>query len=740
MKRIIVSLITALLAICAYSQEESMTPEQFKELKALAKKKDADAQYTLGMCYLNGNGVKKDEKKAVEWFQKAAEQDHKDAQCQLGICYLNFIGIKKYDPEKGTGWLKKSQTPEAMYQMGLYHDDKARRSSGADKKLNYVESFHWYEKAAQYDHPKACYEVGRAYEGGWGPNVDKAKAIEWITKASDLGYPAAQNNLGYKYQKGIGVKTDGVKALELYEKAASAGYLKAAFNAAYCYEFGIGTPEDEAEAARRYEAIQQNDISAKLRLGYLLEDGNGVEKDEKRAFQLYCEASEKDNANGLYHVGRCYEDGIGVKANKGKALKYYKEAAEQGAAKAPLAYKLLKDSDKLKPKKKGDDLIRTEKMVEDLWKVLSPDQSKPRYLYDYYSMHYTCEAFLKGLPEKYQSTLESELLACYKEVFVVKDTPQWYYVVDDDDNVGIVDLNGELFCLPIPGKIRMMLGGFHFMLLGDETPDDVFSNQVPHFVSTGLGTPVGFGKAVVNWKKSEYIVPLGAYASVSFSRRGTINHYYVSQIVDGSLRWGLLDHKAKVEIPVQYTGVGVEGGHMTTMGSIMLLGGDYVGRNDKTIEEMATDNYQRYYDRVQFAQELGSALMSLGNSMLAVAEAMPDSPGSSYQSDSQAGSISSSGVGSGGRKAKKPEEIIGSKTGVHNMHELQNHQTAQKVYSQCEQELSHMCTFRDYYSESARKEFQRQMKSIRQEQESKGRKMRYSKWEDWDGGAAPSNP
>ena len=34
----------------------------------------ADAQYSLGVCYANGEGVTKDEKEAVKWFRKAAEQ------------------------------------------------------------------------------------------------------------------------------------------------------------------------------------------------------------------------------------------------------------------------------------------------------------------------------------------------------------------------------------------------------------------------------------------------------------------------------------------------------------------------------------------------------------------------------------------------------------------------------------------------------------------------------------------
>jgi len=47
------------------------------------------------VCYDNGIGVEKDEQKAVEWYQKAAEQGHAKAQNSLGWCYANGTGIDK---------------------------------------------------------------------------------------------------------------------------------------------------------------------------------------------------------------------------------------------------------------------------------------------------------------------------------------------------------------------------------------------------------------------------------------------------------------------------------------------------------------------------------------------------------------------------------------------------------------------------------------------------------------------
>ena len=51
-----------------------------KEWLPLAKKGDPDAQRNLGMMYTYGEGVKKDLKKAVVWYTKAATQGESSSQ------------------------------------------------------------------------------------------------------------------------------------------------------------------------------------------------------------------------------------------------------------------------------------------------------------------------------------------------------------------------------------------------------------------------------------------------------------------------------------------------------------------------------------------------------------------------------------------------------------------------------------------------------------------------------------
>ena len=60
---------------------------------------DATAQFNLGACYANGQGVTKNEEEAAKWYRKAADQGDANGQCALGACYCNGTGVTKDEVE-----------------------------------------------------------------------------------------------------------------------------------------------------------------------------------------------------------------------------------------------------------------------------------------------------------------------------------------------------------------------------------------------------------------------------------------------------------------------------------------------------------------------------------------------------------------------------------------------------------------------------------------------------------------
>jgi hypothetical protein len=66
-----------------------------KEWKPLADEGSAEAQFNLGLLYLDGHGVPQSDAEAVSWFRRAAEQDYTPAQHNLGAMYGSGQGVKR---------------------------------------------------------------------------------------------------------------------------------------------------------------------------------------------------------------------------------------------------------------------------------------------------------------------------------------------------------------------------------------------------------------------------------------------------------------------------------------------------------------------------------------------------------------------------------------------------------------------------------------------------------------------
>jgi TPR repeat protein len=67
--------------------EQGNYTEAVKWWRKAAEKGNAKAQYNLGWCYANGQGVPQNYTEAVKWWRKAAEQGDASAQYNLGVCY-----------------------------------------------------------------------------------------------------------------------------------------------------------------------------------------------------------------------------------------------------------------------------------------------------------------------------------------------------------------------------------------------------------------------------------------------------------------------------------------------------------------------------------------------------------------------------------------------------------------------------------------------------------------------------
>lgn len=190
-------------------------------LHRLADERDANAQNMLGVCYFMGIDVAPDTKKAMEYFNDAAEQGNPVAQRNFAIVLENI----------------PNRNMDRVIEL--------------------------YEKAAGSGDAYAMNNLGVCYLTGDGVKTDVKQAVKYFDKAVKQGDDYAMVNLADCYSIGNGVKRNDKKAFELYKKAADMGNIDGLRNTADCYLNGVGTKQDFQAAVKLYKtAADKGDATA----------------------------------------------------------------------------------------------------------------------------------------------------------------------------------------------------------------------------------------------------------------------------------------------------------------------------------------------------------------------------------------------------------------------------------------------------------------------------------------------
>nr|CAG8499513.1 14056_t:CDS:2 [Entrophospora candida] len=119
----------------------------------------------------------------------------------------------------------------------------------------------------------------------------------------------------------------------------------------FFYYVGIGTPINKVESSKYFEKSNNlKEPTGQAWLGHLYENGEvGAEgrQDIKKAFELYLDSANQNNAFGQYRAGCCYSSGKGISRNTCEATKLLKAALNNGETQAKPRLELL-EKDRLK--------------------------------------------------------------------------------------------------------------------------------------------------------------------------------------------------------------------------------------------------------------------------------------------------------------------------------------------------------------------------------------------------------
>lgn len=149
-------------------------------LLILAGNGDASAQNELGIAYMTGENLEKDEQKAVRWFQRAASQGNPEAVMNLGMCHLLGRGVTK---DIGAALF----VLESAFLMGesdcIIHIITAIKNDAV--------SIEELQKLSNENDMRAAWVLGICYDHGIRIDVDHHRALELFCASAACDNPIA---------------------------------------------------------------------------------------------------------------------------------------------------------------------------------------------------------------------------------------------------------------------------------------------------------------------------------------------------------------------------------------------------------------------------------------------------------------------------------------------------------------------------------------------------------------------
>ena len=241
-------------------------------------------EYKLAKQYLFGDEnaeIPQDFEQARELLLTEAEQKNPLAMCDLGRMFADGLGCDA-DADAAHRWYAKA-----------------------------LATFHTAESAESWKYTE--YRIGKMYAAGMGTEQNYEAAARWLTLSANEGYQYAEYSLGGLYYRGNGVEQNHEAAFNLYTRSANQRFPYAGFELGKMLRDGIGCAKNKsdsdgrfAEAFVGFTALEQQSRDDKLqyRLGWMLQNGVGTEKDEKAAKEYFEKSATVGNPFACYQLAK----------------------------------------------------------------------------------------------------------------------------------------------------------------------------------------------------------------------------------------------------------------------------------------------------------------------------------------------------------------------------------------------------------------------------------------------------
>ena len=296
-----------------------------------AESGNPDAQCEMGIILLRDDcGRPKDVQQSIKWLSLGADQEHPQSMQILGIhLFHGFTEIAK-DREKAIDLLRKAAKKG---NLGAQIDIGQIYAFDPEYEDRKKEGFNILLPLAEAGNENAFRPVAIMLQNGIGVEKNTDSAIEWFTKSAKKGDASSQYELGDIYLNEKNIKL----AMDWYTKSAENGDIKAQNKLGEIYSAGYftGIPDAQREDYKSLEnaiyylkkSADQNDVVAQCQLAEIYLTKDNYNYNPTKAIKYLEKAYEQKSGRAAETLADCYENGEGVQLDENKSFELQLEAS-----------------------------------------------------------------------------------------------------------------------------------------------------------------------------------------------------------------------------------------------------------------------------------------------------------------------------------------------------------------------------------------------------------------------------
>lgn len=300
-------------------------------LQLASENNHLQAKYLFAMCLLQGEGIAKDNTKALSLFKAAAVQRHTESQYQAGLLLLESSPYQAYR------YFMQAAEHEHEHAPAQYECIKYQIKFGRD--LN--ECLIFCKKLHQQGNAELTYIAARLLETGIAGMTNKQQANQYYTQLVSSNHTGARLYQGIFLEEGAIVDKNLEAARTHYEECLD----KQPKAKRYLARLLLQSSSDEQTQRRGIALLQDyiNNPAETLGLTELeLSLENLIAPRTADNIDLFIASINTTSSYANYQLGLMFQEGRGVQQNISRAMHFFKKAADIGDAESQYQYALLK--------------------------------------------------------------------------------------------------------------------------------------------------------------------------------------------------------------------------------------------------------------------------------------------------------------------------------------------------------------------------------------------------------------